>query len=212
MAVDALAKGAANFVPKDSLAKLLARTVRQTIQLARVDSCITPVEHKEFPYEFTVSLKSDPHKMEPVVWAIVQTLAVCGQLDPTHRIRVGVAVMSGIFNAICYGNLELGDDDERVQRVLMDDSSTYKDSAAGEKESSASELEVTVRVSIETHDTRIAIRHTGRGRAARLSPAPGTPESFEVEQCRRLMLMTSFMDEVMFRHDASEVVMVKRHS
>ena len=45
----------------------------------------------------------------------------------------------------------------------------------------------------------------------RMIPAPGTPESFELEQCRGLMLMTSIMDEVIFNADYAEVVMVKRH-
>ena len=30
----------------------------------------------------------------------------------------------------------------------------------------------------------------------RLTPAPGTSESFELEQCRGFVLMTSFMDDI----------------
>lgn len=45
-----------------------------------------------------------------------------------------------------------------------------------------------------------------------MTPAPGTPESFELEQCRGLMLLTSFMDDVIFRAGNSEVVMVKKHA
>ena len=45
----------------------------------------------------------------------------------------------------------------------------------------------------------------------RMTPAPGTPESFELEQCRGLMLMTSVMDDIVFHSDYTEVVMVKRH-
>ena len=66
-------------------------------------------------------------------------------------------------------------------------------------------------VSVGDSDTRFQVAHDGPGRMTRLTPAPGTPESFELEQCRGLMLMTSFMDDVIFHSDYSSVVMVKTH-
>lgn len=211
LAVDALAKGATNFVPKDSMAKLLTRTVRQTIQLARLDASIDSYSQQSLPFEWTAHLHSDPLKTDPIVWAVVQTMAAADLLGPTQRLRVGIATMSGLFNAICFGNLQLTDDDKFIGQVLSDDPACSETFSERFKGTPASKLETVVRVSIGDRDTRIAIRHTGRGRAARLRPVPGTPESFEIEHSRRLMLITSFMDDVMFRHDATEMVMVKNH-
>ena len=210
-AVDALAKGAANFVPKDSLSRLLVRSVRQTIQLARIDASVEESSRHEFPYEFTVTLHSDPCMIEPVAWSVVQAAKIAGRLDPTTRVRLGMAVMSGLFNAVCFGNLEFADDDELLNHVLAEEPSSPQTFAEKTKGRSTTNLEVTVKVSIGEHDTRVGIRHAGRGPTARLTPAPGTPESFEVEQCRQLMLITSFMDDVVFRHDSTEMIMVKKH-
>ena len=68
-----------------------------------------------------------------------------------------------------------------------------------------------MKVSVGDNDTRILVSHNGPGRMIRMTPAPGTPESFELEQCRGLMLMTSFVDDIHFHNDYSEVVMVKQH-
>ena len=68
---------------------------------------------------------------------------------------------------------------------------------------------VLLKVSVSTADTRFFISHDGPGRMTRLTPAPGTSESFELEQCRGFVLMTSFMDDIIFQSGNSSVVLVK---
>lgn len=217
LAVDALAKGAANFVPKSSLSKLLLRAVRQTIQFAKVVGAVQPMSDVQpstgqaARHEWTVSLRSDPEDIEPVTWMVIQTLAWSGHLSATDQVRMGTAIASGLFNAMCFGNLQIPDEETIVSRILADDPTGVQDLRVRVKESLYRDLSTTLKVSIGIEDTRISIRHSGRGRATRMTPAPGTPESFEREQCRGLMLMSSFMDDVILRGDASEVVLVKRH-
>ena len=64
-------------------------------------------------------------------------------------------------------------------------------------------------VSVGLEDTRISVAHDGPGASCRTTPAPGTPGSFELEDCRGLLLITSFMDQVMFNQARNEIVMVK---
>lgn len=211
LAVDALAKGAANFVPKSELSKLLLRAVRQTIQFSRVVSAVHPSGIESARHEWTVTLRSDPEDIEPIAWMVIQTLAWSGHLSATDQVRMGTAIASGLFNAMCFGNLQISDEETIVSRILSDDPSGIQDLRTRAKMEPYRDLSTTLKVSIGIDDTRILIRHSGRGRATRMTPAPGTPESFEREQCRGLMLISSFMDDVILRSDASEVVMVKKH-
>lgn len=211
LAVDALAKGAANFVPKSTLSKLLLRVVRQTIQFSRVIRSVRPSNVQSARHEWTVTLRPDPEEIEPTAWMVIQALAWSGRLNSTDLVRMGTAVASCLFNAMCFGNLQIPDEETIVSRILSDDPTGIDDLRARAKTEPFCDLSTTLKISIGTDDTRILIRHSGRGRATRLTPAPGTPESFEREQCRGLMLISSFMDDVILRSDASEVVMVKKH-
>jgi len=211
LAVDALALGAANFVPKNSLSKLLTYVVRQTLRLAEVDGIFhqfTGLLHRP---EYSFTLTNHVAAIEPAVLYVVQSLAAAARMDATQRVRVGTALASAIFNSICYGNLQVTDEDTCVSRLLAGDASGAADLNSRAESPPYCDHKVQLRVSVADDDTRILVSHDGDGRMTRLTPAPGTPESFELEQCRGFMLMTSVMDDIIFHSDYSEVVMVKQH-
>lgn len=212
LAVDALALGAANFVPKNSLHGLLNHVIRMTLRMAEVDSIYRRFSGQLDHPEFSFTLDNRPTSIEPAVLFIVQSLAAGGRMNTNKRIRVGTAVASALFNSICYGNLEIKDDENFASRMLAgedDGESAWRQRADSEPYASRG---VQLNVSIGDNDTRIQVSHDGPGRMTRMTPAPGTPESFELEQCRGLVLMTSFVDDVHFHSDYSEVVMVKQHA
>ncbi|TWU56923.1 Regulatory protein LuxO [Rubripirellula tenax] len=211
LAVDALATGAANFVPKNSLHKLLNRVVGQTIRMAHADRVFGEGYPPLKRPEFTLTVANDIAAIEPVVLFVVQTLAATGHMNPTHRIRIGTAVYSAMLNAICFGNLEIQDSETLLSRLLAGDETGVQEMAERAAKPEYARRTVELRFSVGEHDTRIQVSQTGRGRVTRMTPAPGTPESFELEQCRGLMLLTSLMDDVIFRAGNSEVVMVKNH-
>ena len=65
--------------------------------------------------------------IDPAVLLVVQSLAAATRMNTTQRIRVGTAIASAIFNAICYGNLEIKDEDTFVNRLLAGDESGSAD-------------------------------------------------------------------------------------
>lgn len=211
LAVDALALGAANFVPKNSLHRLLIHVVRQTLQMAKADEVYDSFAGQLYRPEFIFTLNNRVASIEPAALFIVQALAAATRMNSTQRIRVGTAIASAIFNSICYGNLEVKDDETFVDRLLSGDESGRVELRERSDAAPYCERSVQLKVSVGDDDTRILVSHDGPGRMTRMTPAPGTPESFELEQCRGLVLMTSFMDDIMFHSDYSEVVMVKQH-
>jgi CheY-like chemotaxis protein len=212
LAVDALALGAANFVPKNSLRKLLNHVVRTTLRMAEVDGIYRRFSGQLHRPEFSFTLDNQVTAIEPAVLFVVQSLAAATAMNTTQRIRVGTAVASAIFNAICYGNLEVQDTDTFVSRLLAGEEGGEVEWNDRASSAPYCQRSVQMNVSVGDTDTRIQVSHDGPGRMTRLLPAPGTPESFELEQCRGLMLMTSFVEDIHFHNDYSEVVMVKQHS
>jgi CheY-like chemotaxis protein len=210
LAVDALALGAANFVPKNSLRKLLLYVVRQTLRMAETDLIYHQFSGQLHRPEFSFTISNHITAIEPAVLFTVQAMAAAARMNTTHRVRVGTAIASAIFNAICYGNLEIKDE-ETVVGLLSGDESDAAGMISRADTAPYRDRKVELKVSVGDSDTRILVSHDGPGRLTRLTPAPGTPESFELEQCRGLMLMTSFMDDIIFHSDYSEVVMVKQH-
>lgn len=211
MAIDALALGAANFVPKNSISKLLNHVLRQTLKMSQVDKIYHAFPGRLSQPEFSFRLQNHIGAIEPTVLFVIQTMAAASRMNTTERIRVGAALTSAIFNAICFGNLEVSDEDTFISRLLSGEASGREDLKRRASESPYRERTVDVKVSIGKADSRISISHSGPGQLLRLNPAPGTPESFELEQCRGVMLMTSFMDDIVFHSGGTEVVMVKRH-
>lgn len=209
LAVDALAVGAVNFVPKNSLQKLLNHVVRQTLSMVEVNAIFQHFSgHLENP-EFSIELPNDIAAIEPAVLYVVQTLAAATGLSTVQRIRVGAALSSALFNAMCYGNLEIKEEDPAVSRMFTEDSRNNDEVRDRAAVHPYRDRKVQLRVSVSTVDTRFFISHDGPGRLTRLTPAPGTAESFEIEQCRGFVLMTSFMDDIIFQSGNSSVVLVK---
>jgi len=212
LAVDALAVGAVNFVPKNSLQKLLTHVVRQTLSMAELNAIFHGFCGRLECPEFSIELQNEVSSIEPTVLYVMQTLAAATSLPTVQRIRVGAALASALFNAMCYGNLEIKDEDTFVSRLLAGDQSGNDELRARAGQEPYCSRKVRLQVSVGATDTRFLISHDGPGRMTRLAPAPGTPESFELEQCRGFVLMTSFMDDIIFQSGNSSVVLVKSDS
>lgn len=211
LAVDALALGAANFVPKNSLQVLLNHVVHATLRMSRCDAIYKKFTGDLLQPEFSMVFDNQVSSIEPAVLYLVQSLAAAKCMDRTRRIRIATATSSALFNAMCFGNLEIKDEETLVSRMLSGEVSGKAEMRQRANEKMYQDRYVQLKVSIGDHDTRVLVSHNGPGRLTRMTPAPGTPESFELEQCRGLMLITSFMDEIKFYSDYSEVVMVKHH-
>ncbi|QDT13522.1 response regulator [Planctomycetes bacterium K23_9] len=198
LAVDALADGAVNFVPKALLEARLIPAVNELADRVRVDSaCCESGAHLVVP-ELIFELDSDPRAILPVTRYIQKTLAFADVMDVVSRFRTTSAISAALINAICYGNLEMREDEEAIYRLMR-----------GEVKPADVPHKVRLVVSVGVQDTRVLVTHDGPGAMTRTSPAPGTPESFELEDCRGLLLVTSFMDKVIYHQLSNEIVMVK---
>jgi two-component sensor histidine kinase len=121
-----------------------------------------------------------------------------------------MALKEALLNALFHGNLEISlEHMQEVQNKLIQE----KDISLVEQrrcESPYRDRRIFVDVKISPEEARFVIRDDGSGFDVSAVPQPGDPTALEREEGRGLMLIRTFMDEVMHNEPGNEITMVKR--
>lgn len=204
-AIQALRKGATNYVTKRSLARELIPTVTSVLEIARADrgqqqilSCLTRTESR---FELDNEVGNISALLEHLEIGVTR-MQLC---DRTGWMRIAVALREALVNAIFHGNLELTaqlleEDESQFQRLA--ELRPHEGAFAGRR------VYVTVR---ETRsEVTYVIQDEGQGFDPTTLPDPTDPANLERRTGRGLFLIRTFMDEV--RHNAvgNEITLVKR--
>lgn len=207
IAVRALQQGAASYVPKNTLVGDLLETVRRVLGVssqkrstARMMKCIT---HAKATFE----LENDNELIAPLVGYLQDSVTQLDICDEAERVRIGVALEEALTNALYHGNLEVGSE------LREDDFNAYY-SLAKERTSLAPYAERRVRVETNlSHDEAVfVIRDEGPGFDPSTLPDPTDPVNLEKLSGRGVLLMRTFMDEVIFNDAGNQVTMIKRRA
>lgn len=204
-ALQALRRGAANYVPKRELARDLAGTVAHVLAMRRSLSEQTQAfagcwSGTEFRFEM-----DNDDALISVVVAHLQHYAApfCGR-DPNEQVRVGVALHEALRNAMQHGNLELDSE------LRQDDSRKYYElleRRRGEEPYKSRRVHMTARESL--YQAEYVIRDEGPGfdfQAVWRDPTDAA--HLEKPTGRGLFLIRMFMDEVHFNAAGNEIRMV----
>ena len=204
IAMQALQKGAASYVPKRTLARHLLETVEEVLRLSsaergqqRLMDCLTRTEA-----EFKID--NDTALIPALVGHVCENLRRVKCCTENERLRVTVALGEALINAIYHGNLEvcsqLREQDEKEFRRLLEDrqhASPYTER----------------RVHVQTRETPdeacYVVRDEGPGFDPAQLPDPTDPANLERISGRGLLLIRTFMDEVRHNDKGNEIVMVK---
>lgn len=201
IAAQALANGAACYVPKNDLAENLLETVSHILAFADSDARYSKLVNCAVKTEFEFELVNDIQLIEPLV-DLVQQL-VCSQelFDSTCRVRVGVALEHALSNAMVRGNLEMSRDEFPIV--------TNENSWERNQQSPYSNRRVNVQILVTPEKCEFRIKDRGPGFDVSILPKSGDPEAFKDGAGRGLVLMTTFMDQVEFSDGGRELMMVK---
>ncbi|HEY7153302.1 MAG TPA: response regulator [Gemmataceae bacterium] len=205
IAMQALQKGAASYVPKQNLARDLLETVEEVLRLTtaersqqRLMECLTRIE-----VEFR--LDNDSALFPALIGRLCEDLRRLKCCTENDCLRVTVALSEALANALYHGNLEadsqLRENDEKAYRKLVEErrhSKPYVDRR----------IHVHARVSAD--EARYIIRDEGSGFDPNSLPDPTDPANLEKITGRGLLLIRTFMDEVRHNERGNEIVMVKR--
>jgi CheY-like chemotaxis protein/anti-sigma regulatory factor (Ser/Thr protein kinase) len=207
IALTALHRGAANYVPKKNLAKDLLEAV-ESVLAAAVDHRVQQrlfgqLRNSEMHFE----LENDIALIPPLVNCCKENLARIRLLDNTELIRVTVALREALMNAIIHGNLEVGsalrDTDLDAYYRLIEERRT---------QSPYVHRRVHVHVKESGHQVEYVIRDEGPGFDPAEIPDPTDPENMEKASGRGLLLIRTFMSEFAHNGHGNEIRMIKRRT
>jgi len=205
IAVKALKSGAASYTPKTALADSILDTVQSLLAIsdqrqrdARLLRCLTT----------TVSnfeLANDYNLIPALVGHLQDDATRIGACTDTDRVRIGVALDEALVNAMYHGNLELSSD-------LRDTDQKQYNQLVQERRSTSpySNRRIYVEARLSSQEAQFTIRDEGPGFDYRKLPDPRDPGNLDSLGGRGVLLMRTFMDEVVFNDVGNEVTLIKR--
>lgn len=205
IAVQALQRGAASYVPKSQLSHTLLETIHTVLDASRPRQVQARLLTKITKSEHTFRLENDCTLFPPLITYLQDSVSRFGLFDQTERVRVGIALEEALVNALYHGNLEVGSEllekDDAAYYALVDERTRqppYKDRR----------IEVEARISLD--EAVFVVRDEGRGFDPSSLPDPTSQVNLDKVSGRGLLLMRTFVDKLAFNEHGNEVTLVKR--
>ena len=200
IAAVALKSGAASYIPKSRLNKMLISTVEETFDMLSSERNYNRLLQRSMRSHFEFSLDNDPAQIPAFVDFTEKMLKGMTPLNRTDRLRVSMAVSQALNNALYRGNLEIG---AHYKIPTPNSPGIEFDEIVTERLASAPWKDRKILVAME-------IRRTGFGIRIR-DDGPGFDTSnvgsWTNPTLRGVILMKSFMDEVIFSGNGNDVEM-----
>ncbi len=205
MAIEALRAGAANYVPKLMLAKELARTLHRVLSLSAVIRQRYKILGSLESRESTFRLENDPSLLPSLIQMLQDDLDSMAIWSEPTMLRVGIALNEALANALYHGNLEvssdLRQDDERKFYELAD---------LRRRVPPYSHRKIHVFARFDREQAFYKIRDEGPGFDTSSLDRPIDPEDLTRIGGRGLLLIRTFMDEVLHNPAGNEITLIKR--
>lgn len=208
IAVAALKKGAASYVPKRNLANDLAHTVQKVLGVSLATRNQQLVMDCLDQTEFRFVLTNDTARIGPIISHVQDQMLQMKLIDKSGLIRVGTSLHEVLVNAIEHGNLEM--DSELRENG---DRNVYQQMLAQRRQQAPyRDRRVQFHARITRTEAVCVVRDEGRGFDPSRLPDPTEPANLEKSGGRGLFLIRTFMDEVRFNAAGNEITVIKRRS
>lgn len=205
VAVQALERGAASYVPKSQLAQTLLTTIHGVLEASRPRQVQARLLSRMTEIRCEFRLENDCTLFPPLI-AYLQELVTRFELfDQIERVRLGVALEEALVNALYHGNLEIKsemlEDNHDSYYALVEErclTDPYKDRS----------------ILVDVHVTReravFTIHDQGPGFDPDNLPDPTEEVNLDKISGRGVLLMRTFVDELTYNDRGNVVTMVKR--
>ena len=205
IAVVALEKGAASYVPKRMLSQRLPPTVDRILKASREERNQAQLMKRLVADECAFLMENNITLICTLVRYLRQGIRGVGLCGISEHGRIGTAIEEALLNAYYHGNLE-------VDSELRDQGRREYDGLARQRcqEYPYRDRRIYVRAKYSESEAVFFVRDDGSGFDTTRLPDPSDPENFIRPWGRGLLLMQSFMDDVQFNDSGNEVTMIKR--
>ena len=210
LAVKALARGAASYVPKSQLADRLQDTLEEVLALASSDRSHERLLRCLSETQFRFELENDTGLIDPLADLIQQMLVGVHGADFSERLQMGIAMKEALLNALFHGSLEISADEMLAVEGELLEGENESLVEKRRNEAPYRDRRIHVEVKINEEEARFVIRDEGPGFDVAAVPDPDRPGGLEPEEGRGLSLMRAFMDEVTFNDRGNEITMIRR--
>lgn len=212
LAVEALERGAAHYVPKSQMVGKLRSTVEEVLAVARADRSYGQLIDCMARTEFTFFLHNNPALIEALVDLVQKMVVGVRFCDFAGRLQIGMALKQALTNALYHGNLELSM--EQMEQAQDKEGQGVECSLVEHRRSEApyKDRKISVDVKLTEDEVRLAVGDEGPGFNAAALAEAGDAAAPENEGGRGLVLLRAFMDEVAFNPAGNQVTMVKRRT
>ena len=205
IAAQALASGAASYVPKGRLARDLVETVEMVLATARAHRHHARLMQCVRQSHWTFELDNDPSLIPAAVDHLQQHISRVRFCDETGRVRIAIALEEALLNALYHGNLELGNDLREAEPRRY-----YALANERRAEEPFRSRTIHFEATFTDREATFVVRDGGQGFDPATVPDPTDPHNLERPCGRGLLLIRTFMDEVRHNERGNELSMVKR--
>jgi CheY-like chemotaxis protein/anti-sigma regulatory factor (Ser/Thr protein kinase) len=205
LAIQALQKGAASYVPKQSLARILAETLDQVLAAAQTTVSQRRILDTLTRHETAYVLENDAALVAPMVSCLEENIARMKLCEPSGLMLLGVALHEALTNAIFHGNLELSSDQREA-----DEKGYYQAARERRAREPYRDRRVHVEAALTRDEATFVVRDQGAGFDPALLPDPTDPANLGKVSGRGLLLIQTFMDHVEHNDAGNQITMVKR--
>lgn len=205
IAVAALEKGAASYVPKRTMSWRLPHTVTQILDASREEKKLARVMQRMVADECEFVVENDVTLICTLVRYFHEGVRGVKLGDASDQMRMSIALEEALLNACYHGNLEISSE-------LREDGNGGFERLARQRaqEPPYCNRRIYVKAKFSESCAEFVVRDDGAGFDVTQLPDPRDAENLLRPSGRGLLLMQSFMDEVHYNDTGNEVTMVKR--
>lgn len=209
LAIQALKRGAAGYVPKSQIADMLPSTARDVLAVSRGKRTHERLIESITASRIELALASDPVLIDAVVDLVRRLLNRAGICGPTERVRVAVALEQALQNALYHGNLELTEEqiEEAKETLLRGNKPRVIEERL--RQPPYCSRTISLDLSITPMEARFVVNDQGPGFDVAAALRQDRAETVVGSGGRGLLLMRSIMDEVTYNDRGNEVILVK---
>lgn len=205
LAIQALKRGAASYVPKRELTIDLLDTVETVLDAAQGKRGRERLMEFLTRTESHFILENDPALIPPLVNYLKENLfRMCGS-DDTGLVRVTMALREAVLNAMEHGNLDL---DSKLREE--DEVSYHRVGQERRQQKPYADRRVHIVARESPREAVYVIRDEGAGFNRSQIPDPTDPANLEKRSGRGLLLIQSFMSEVRHNEKGNEITLIVR--
>jgi len=205
IAIQALQKGAASYVPKKSLARDLAETLEQVLAASKTRQQEARLLGRLDVFETRFVLENDTSLIPALVGHLEEDINRLKLSDPSGLVLLGVALHEALTNAILHGNLEM---DSALRET--DEKAYYRLGVERRSQPPYSDRRVYVTAKFTREELSFKVRDEGNGFDPNTLPDPTDPKNLGKVSGRGLLLIQTFMDRVQHNNEGNEITMIKR--